>query len=76
VDHNRQSEAIVRAVIGLGKALNVPVIAEGVETEGERLLLKREGCTEIQGYLVGYPRPIDSYADITSGTVRQRAMAG
>ena len=76
VDHNGQSEAIVRAVIGLGKALNVPVIAEGVETEGERLLLKREGCTEIQGYLVGYPRPIDSYADLTSGTVRQRAMAG
>ena len=34
-------------MIGLGKALNVPVIAEGVETEGERMFLKREGCAEI-----------------------------
>ena len=55
VDHNGQSQAIVRAVIGLGKALNVPVIAEGVETEGERMFLKREGCAEIQGYVIGYP---------------------
>ncbi len=76
VDHDGQSHAIVRAVIGLGKALNVPVIAEGVETEGERLLLMREGCTEIQGYLIGYPRPIESYADVTSGTPSERAMVG
>ena len=76
VDHNGQSQAIVRAVMGLGKALNIPVIAEGVETEGERLLLMREGCPEIQGYLIGYPRPIESYKDLTSGKISQRAMAG
>ena len=76
VDHNGQSQAIVRAVMGLGKALDIPVIAEGVETEGERLLLMREGCTEIQGYLIGYPRPIESYKDLTSGAVTQRALAG
>ena len=66
VDHNGQSQAIVRAVIGLGKALNVPVIAEGVETEGERIFLKREGCAEIQGYVIGYPGPIENYAELTS----------
>ncbi len=76
VDANGQSQAIVRAVLGLGKALNIPVIAEGVETEGERLLLMREGCTEIQGYFIGYPRPIESYADLTSGTSAAHAMAG
>ena len=32
---------------------NIPVIAEGVETEGERKFLMREGCGEIQGYVVG-----------------------
>lgn len=67
----------MRAVIGLGKALNIPVIAEGVETEGERVFLLREGCAEIQGYVIGYPRPIDSYAALTSGPgPTERAMAG
>ena len=67
VESNGQSAEIVRAVIGLGKALNIPVLAEGVETEGERLFLKREGCAEVQGFLIGYPRQISHYAEITSG---------
>jgi EAL domain-containing protein (putative c-di-GMP-specific phosphodiesterase class I) len=67
VDTNESSAAIVRAVIGLGNALRVPVIAEGVETELERVFLMLEGCREIQGYLVGKPEPIDVYADLTSG---------
>ncbi len=61
-----QSRVIVRAVISLGAALQIPVIAEGVETEEERAVLKREGCTEIQGYLIGRPQPIAFYAAITS----------
>jgi EAL domain-containing protein (putative c-di-GMP-specific phosphodiesterase class I) len=77
VDHNGQSQAIVRAVIGLGKALNIPVIAEGVETEAERLFLIREGCAEIQGYVIGYPCPIESYTELTSGRGgSERAMVG
>lgn len=79
VDHNGQSQAIVRAVIGLGKALNIPIIAEGVETEGERLFLVREGCDEIQGHLVGRPCPIASYAALTKGLApraRAKDMAG
>ena len=67
VDHNLQSQAIVRAVIGLGKALKVPVIAEGVETQGERVFLLREGCAEIQGFVIGYPQPIEAYAELTMG---------
>ena len=52
----------MRAIIGLGKALEMPVIAEGVETEGERTFLWREGCEEIQGYLIGHPLAISGYA--------------
>jgi EAL domain-containing protein (putative c-di-GMP-specific phosphodiesterase class I) len=69
VDTNQQSAAIVRAVIGLSRALDIPVIAEGVETEGERRFLMHEGCLEIQGYLVGRPKPIAAYSDLTSGVV-------
>jgi len=61
---NAQSSAIVRAVIGLGRDLHLPVIAEGVETEDQRTFLARENCDEIQGYLVGRPRPIANYADL------------
>jgi diguanylate cyclase (GGDEF)-like protein len=67
VDSNESSAAIVRAVIGLGNALRVPVIAEGVETELERIFLMLEGCKEIQGYLVGRPEPIEAYAQLTTG---------
>jgi diguanylate cyclase (GGDEF)-like protein len=75
VDHNRNSAEIVRAVISLGKALRIPVIAEGVETEAERTALLRNGCEEIQGYLVGRPRPIATYAPLING-IHAKAMVG
>ena len=61
---NGHSAAIVRAAIGLGRNLQMPVIAEGVETEEQRAFLSAEGCDEIQGYLVGRPLPIHDYADV------------
>jgi diguanylate cyclase (GGDEF)-like protein len=68
VNSNAQSAAIVRTVLGLGAALDIPVIAEGVETERERAFLMKAGCTEVQGYFVGRPMPISSYAELTNGT--------
>jgi diguanylate cyclase (GGDEF)-like protein len=76
VSINAQSGAIVRSIIGLGKALDIPVIAEGVETESERAFLMREGCREIQGFLIGHPAPIATYADITHGTGATAVKAG
>jgi diguanylate cyclase (GGDEF)-like protein len=79
VDTNQQSAAIVRAVIGLSNALQLPVTAEGVETEDERDFLQREGCREIQGYLIGRPKPIAAYCDLTSGVAARqlgKAMVG
>jgi predicted signal transduction protein with EAL and GGDEF domain len=67
VSSNHQSAAIVRSVLGLGSALKIPVIAEGVETDAERSFLQEQGCQEIQGYLVGRPLPISSYAELTGG---------
>jgi EAL domain-containing protein (putative c-di-GMP-specific phosphodiesterase class I) len=67
VDTNAQSAAIVRSIIGLGQALKIPVIAEGVETESERSFLWQEGCTEIQGFLIGHPLPMSAYASLIGG---------
>ena len=61
---NPQAAAIIRAVIGLCRGLQLPIIAEGVETEEQLAFLMSESCDEIQGYLLGHPRPIADYAQI------------
>jgi diguanylate cyclase (GGDEF)-like protein/PAS domain S-box-containing protein len=57
LEQNRHSRAIVRAVIGLGQSLGIPILAEGVENETQFAFLRSEGCQFIQGYLIGYPVP-------------------
>jgi EAL domain-containing protein (putative c-di-GMP-specific phosphodiesterase class I) len=50
--------AIARTVLALGKSLGFSVVAEGVETEGQRAFLRENGCTLFQGYLFGKPVPL------------------
>ncbi|QCI67200.1 bifunctional diguanylate cyclase/phosphodiesterase [Phreatobacter stygius] len=61
VDSNEQSATIVRAIVGLAKGLNLPVLAEGVETADELRFLCREDCNEAQGYYLGRPGPIEQF---------------
>jgi EAL domain-containing protein (putative c-di-GMP-specific phosphodiesterase class I) len=49
--------AIVKAVVGLAADMGMTTTAEGVETAEQVELLRREGCTEIQGYLISRPVP-------------------
>jgi EAL domain-containing protein (putative c-di-GMP-specific phosphodiesterase class I) len=67
VDTNEQTAAIVRSVIGLGRGLGLPVLAEGVETDGELKFLAAENCTAAQGYLIGRPSAIESFRTHTHG---------
>ena len=69
VNSNQQAATIVRAVLGLGKGLGLPVLAEGVETEAELAFLENENCDEIQGYLLGRPAAIEHFEDMTSPDV-------
>lgn len=55
---------IVKTVIDLGQALGMKVTAEGVETEVQRLQLKKLGCNEIQGYLLSRPLKKDAFDDL------------
>lgn len=55
LDKGPQACAMIRAVLALGDSLDIPVLAEGVETRGQLEFLQQEGCTEAQGYLVGRP---------------------
>ncbi len=51
------SRAIVTAVIGLGRSLGMATTAEGVETEAQLELVRQQGCTEVQGFLLSPPLP-------------------
>jgi diguanylate cyclase (GGDEF)-like protein len=61
------SMAIIRAVTGLGKSLGMVTTAEGVETAEQLALLRREGCTQAQGYLFSKPRPAPEVERLLSG---------
>ena len=75
VESNQQSATIIRAVIGLARGLNLPVVAEGVETKDQLDFLSKEACNEIQGYLIGRPRPIEDYAALTGQPKRAHVGA-
>jgi len=65
VDKNGQVAAIVRAVLGLGRGLGLPVLAEGVETLGELKFLDAEACEIGQGYYIGRPGLIEEFSELT-----------
>jgi diguanylate cyclase (GGDEF)-like protein/PAS domain S-box-containing protein len=68
VNSNDQAATIVRAVLGLGRGLGLPVLAEGVETDAELQFLQREQCDEVQGYLLGRPAAIGTFRHLTHDT--------
>ncbi len=67
VNTNEQAATIVRAVLGLGRGLGLPVLAEGVETNAELAFLAKEQCNEVQGYFLGRPASIDAFRALTHG---------
>ncbi|ALM86239.1 EAL domain-containing protein [Bordetella sp. N] len=52
---NREALAIIRAINGIGRSLDIPTTAEGVETDTQLERLTQEGCSHFQGYLLGRP---------------------
>jgi CheY-like chemotaxis protein len=62
--------AIVGTIIAMAHSLRLEVIAEGVETEEQMLLLGHLGCQLMQGYLFGKPRPSECLPEVLAGPLR------
>jgi diguanylate cyclase len=67
IGRRREAEVIIRTVLGLGRSLDIPVLAEGVETEEQLEFLRSESCDEIQGYLLAAPAPIETFSYLIEG---------
>ena len=67
------TDAIVTAIIGLGKSLDVVITAEGIETEAQVAKLREAGCTLAQGYLYGRPDSV-SVHEANRKAVTDRAI--
>jgi EAL domain-containing protein (putative c-di-GMP-specific phosphodiesterase class I) len=63
VESSQTDAAITSAIIAMGNSLNLRVIAEGVETEGQYTFLQEAKCDEIQGYLISRPIPPEKVAE-------------
>lgn len=59
LDSNAGNRAIVETIIALGRALDIDLVAEGVETEAERASLEALGCRNYQGFLFSRPQPLE-----------------
>lgn len=65
LEHDSDDAVIVSAIVALGQALGLRIVAEGVETDVQQSFLTRLGCNSLQGYLLGHPLPADGFmADI------------
>ena len=66
LDRDRDNALIVRSIIDLSHNLGLKVVAEGVETEAARDMLKAFGCDEAQGYFYSRPQPADIITNFLS----------
>jgi diguanylate cyclase (GGDEF)-like protein/PAS domain S-box-containing protein len=66
VTSSADGAAIARAIIQLGHALDLKVIAEGVETESQLHFMRENGCDEIQGYVYARPLAVEALCDMLS----------
>jgi diguanylate cyclase (GGDEF)-like protein/PAS domain S-box-containing protein len=72
---SEQGEAIIRTIAELGSTLGIETTAEGIETAEQLQLVRRTGCTEGQGYLIGRPTSRTQVLEFIAGSRRGAAAA-
>jgi diguanylate cyclase len=65
LDDGHRSRQLLQAILGVGQALSLAVVAEGVETQSELIAIEEMGCEMCQGFLMGRPGPPEAIAPPT-----------
>ena len=73
VGRTTEANAILGAILRLSRTLDLKATAEGVETQEQLAVLRREKCEELQGYLLGRPAPIATYGATVFDLPRRRS---
>ena len=76
VDRDPQARALCESVVGIGRALALDVVAEGVETAAQLTMLRDFGVAYAQGYLVSRPVPLGELAALLAAGVPGPLLAG
>jgi len=71
IPRDSEDKAITRAIIAMGKSLNLTVVAEGVETLEQETFLREHGCDETQGYYFSKPVAGDQFAELLRRNIEQ-----
>ena len=64
LSNSDEAVAVIRAIAALGASLGMTTTAEGVETDAQETMVRNDGCTDMQGYLVSRPVPAENVADL------------
>jgi EAL domain-containing protein (putative c-di-GMP-specific phosphodiesterase class I) len=75
IDRDAEGKAIINAIIALGRALDLTVVAEGVETKEQEAFLRAQQCDEEQGYLISKPLPPEDFSVFLANQTRARLRA-
>lgn len=71
IETSASARSIIHMILLVGRSLNVPVAAKGVETGNQLTYLIDQGCDLLQGFLVGQPAPIASFAALTGNAAEE-----
>jgi len=70
MEENPRSIAVIKSLVNMSKELNFEIIAEGIETEAQQIILAESGVTRAQGYYYGHPKPVAYWLEqIDSGLI-------
>lgn len=72
--NNERDTKILKAILDIAKAINIKVIAEGVETQEHMNYLKKLGCEFAQGYAISKPMPAEQFSDWYQSWIKKNGL--